>query len=148
MKRETDGIPTWIRYKGVLLLAVALATGTAAQAADLEVLAPRSGDRSVLALDEHEVGELEITLKSLGDMVGGYRLIVLDDEGRQVGKNISDANGVVRFTGLPAGRFRVLVERKLNERGGMSTVEVGQISLSKRLRTAAEERAAAPPPKE
>ena len=71
-------------------------------------------------------------------MVGGYRLVALDDLDRQVGKNISDIHGLVRFTGMPAGRFRVLVEKRRNDRGGISTVQVGQIILNKRLKSAVE----------
>lgn len=124
---------------GVLLGRVAPCS---AAPGELEVLAPKTGDHAVIALEEHEVAELEVALKSLGDMVGGYRVQVYDDEGRQVGKNISDANGFVRFSGLPVGRFRVFVERKMNERGGISTVDVGQLSLTKRLRTVSEAKAA------
>ena len=104
----------------------------------LEVLAPEADQREVIELGPNEVGELEIHLKSLGDMVGGYRLVALDDLDRQVGKNISDIHGLVKFTGMPAGRFRILVEKRRNDRGGVSTVQVGQINLSKRLKSAVE----------
>ncbi len=102
-----------------------------AQAEKLEIFSPDTDHRIELTLTANEAAELVIYLKSFGDLVGGYRVIVLDDDGHQVGKNISDMFGVAKFTNMPPGRFRVFVEKKFNERGGVSTVSVGDLKVNK-----------------
>ena len=115
----------------ILVTLVTFSTVSGAQAAQLEIICPDTDDRAVVELGEGEAAELIIYLKSFGDLVGGYRVIVLDDQDHQVGKNISDMFGVAKFTNMPAGRFRVFVEKKWNERGGQSTVSVGDLKVTK-----------------
>ncbi|MFN8392419.1 MAG: hypothetical protein U0136_19155 [Bdellovibrionota bacterium] len=121
----------------VSLLIVALLSGPLLAVApcladELEILSPDTGDRVVEELAPDETAELVIYLKSFGDLVGGYRVTVLDDQGRQVGKNISDMFGVAKFTNMPAGRYRISVEKnRVNERGGPSTVSVGDLRVTK-----------------
>ena len=100
-------------------------------AEELEILSPDTDERLVVDLRQDEAAELIIYLKSFGDLVGGYRVYVKDDQDRQVGKNISDMFGVAKFTNMPAGRFRVYVEERFNERGGRSTVSIGDIRVTK-----------------
>lgn len=100
-------------------------------AEELEILSPDTDERLVIDLRQDEAAELIIYLKSFGDLVGGYRVYVKDDQDRQVGKNISDMFGVAKFTNMPAGRFRVYVEERFNERGGRSTVSIGDIRVTK-----------------
>ncbi len=110
---------------------LALVLSESALAEKLEIYSPDTGDRLTVDLDSGEAAELIIYLKSFGDLVGGYRVVVLDDQDRQVGKNISDMFGVAKFTNMPAGRFRIFVEKKLNERGGVATVSLGDLKVNK-----------------
>ncbi len=102
-----------------------------ASAAVLEIIAPDIEQSVSVDLGKGEAGDLIIYLKSFGDMVGGYKVTVMDSADRQVGKNISDVNGTAKFTNLPPGRFRVFAEKKMNDRGGISTVSIGDLKLTK-----------------
>ena len=122
--------PARISIYSVLLWLLAFNLN-AARADDLEIFSPDTQDRVKLELGEGEMGELDIYLKSFGDIVGGFKVTVQDDRGRQVGKNISDMFGIAKFTNLPPGRFRVFVESKMNDRGGQATVSIGDLKLTK-----------------
>lgn len=118
--------------KAILLLSIWISAFTSSAAAEqLEILCPDTEEQVIVDLGSGEAAELIIYLKSFGDLVGGYRVIVLDDQDHQVGKNISDMFGVAKFTNMPAGRYRVFVEKKWNERGGLSTVSVGDLKVTK-----------------
>jgi hypothetical protein len=103
---------------------------TSAVSADkLEVLSSDSEDIHKVELAEGELGDLTVYLKSLGDELNGYTVSVIDDLDRQVASEVSTAVGIVRFTGIPAGRFRVKVEIKRSVRGVKIPVTVGDIKL-------------------
>lgn len=102
-----------------------------ALAEQLEVLVPETDERLTIELGPTEAAELIIYLKSFGDLVSGFHVTILDDQDRGVGRNVSDMHGIVKFTNLPPGRFRIVVEKKWNERGGRATVSVGDIKIRK-----------------
>ena len=123
-----------IRFNAILfasLSAVSFFLPTSAWAEALTIFVPVSGDEKVVDLADDEVGELVVYLKSFGDIVGGFKITLLDDDDRAVGKSISDSHGLAKFSNIPPGRFRVIVERKMNDRGGLSTVSVGDVKVSK-----------------
>jgi len=119
-------------FPGVLISWLYLSLASASVRADqLEILVPDTGDRTILELKSDEAAELVIYLKSFGDLVSGFHVTILDDQDRAVGRNVSDMQGLTKFTNLPPGRFRVVVEKKWNERGGRATVSVGDIRVKK-----------------
>jgi hypothetical protein len=127
--------PLWgFRGRAIFFaLFVCLLCSPVAKAESLEILAPDTGEQTSIDLSSGELGELVIYLKSMGDLVGGYRVNILDDQDRLIGKNISDMFGVAKFTNIPPGRFRVFVVTKgiYNDRGGRTTVSVGDLRLTK-----------------
>lgn len=102
-----------------------------ASADKLEVLGGDSDDIHKVELAEGELGDLTVYLKSLGDELNGYTIYVIDDLDRQVASEVSTAVGIVRFTGIPAGRYRVQVEVKRSVRGVKVPVSVGDMKLTK-----------------
>lgn len=117
-------------YWSVALLSLLTLILTSAVSADkLEVLSSDSEDIHKVELAEGELGDLTVYLKSLGDELNGYTVSVIDDLDRQVASEVSTAVGIVRFTGIPAGRFRVKVEIKRSVRGVKIPVTVGDIKL-------------------
>lgn len=102
-----------------------------AAADKLEVLSADINDIHQVDLAEGELGDLTVYLKSLGDELDGYAVYVVDDLDRQVASEVSTAVGIVRFTGIPAGRYRIQVETKRSVRGVKVPVSIGDMKLTK-----------------
>ena len=102
-----------------------------AAADQVEVYSPETDNSRVLMLEGNELAELTIYLKSLGEMLNGYRVQLVNDVSKQIGENVSDVHGIVIFTKIPAGKYRIAVEMKTNERGGPSRISVGDLKLVK-----------------
>lgn len=99
-------------------------------AGELEIYCPEVELVKKVQLKNKEVAELTIHLKSFGDPVSNFAVMLFDDDGREVGRSVSDDSGILKFLEIPAGRFRINVERKLNNRGGDSTVNVGDFYMN------------------
>lgn len=97
----------------------------------IEIYSPETDNFSELTLAYGETAELTVYLKSFGDLVSDYGILLFNNDKKLIGKGISDVNGVVIFTKVPAGKYRLAVERKLNDRGGVTMVSVGDIRIEK-----------------
>ncbi len=104
---------------------------TLSLAEKLNVVAPEGGEQVTAELSYGEFAELTVYLKSFGDMVEGFRITLTDGSGEEFGSQVSDANGEARFMNLTPGNYRLSVEKKKTERGGFSTVSVGDLRVKK-----------------
>ncbi len=91
--------------------------------------------------DSEEVRKLEVKpgqavdimvyLKSFGDMVDNYLVILrTDEDGKRVAAFLSDINGRVKFAKVPPAKYHVEVNKKVRTDGRMSNVSIGDVMLS------------------
>ena len=74
--------------------------------------------------------DIKVYLKSFGDVVDNYQVLLFSEEGgRQVAALSSDQNGNVEFLNLPPGNYHVDVNKKLKTEGKLSTVSIGDVML-------------------
>ena len=75
-----------------------------------------------------EKASMTIYLKSLGDPVLGFEVALRD---AQTGKPLqvlsSNEHGIVNFTAVAAGAYLIAVQKKMNDRGAISSTTVGDV---------------------
>lgn len=131
--------PTLWRHRWTVLLTLLglFATGPSEVRAEMiEVSVPGSrSPGSTLELRDGQVADVTVYLKSLGDIVEGKKVAMRDARtGKTRQELISDRDGTVRFLGLVPAKYHVTVEKTLNDRGGASTVSIGDLRLVARNR--------------
>ena len=115
----------------VIILLQLTGFSVGAKADLIEVSCDYIADIYKLDVSEGELGDLTVYLKSFGDEMDGYAVYLLDDLDRAVASEKSTAVGIVRFTGIPAGRYRIRVESRRSTRGVRDPVTVGDMKLVK-----------------
>lgn len=103
---------------------------------EVEIFSPETDNYSKIDINSDEYAELTIYLKSFGDLVYGYKIFFYNNDGKLIGQSFSDVDGIAIFTKIPAGKYRVAVEKKVNERGGPTMISVGDMKLKKTNNTA------------
>ncbi len=97
----------------------------------VEIFAPETENHAKIELMPEESAELTIYLKSLGDLLYGYKIYLYNTKGELVGQTFSDENGIAIFTKIPTGKYMITVEKKINERGGDTRINVGDMNIKK-----------------
>lgn len=97
----------------------------------VEIFSPETTGYANLDLGPNEFGELTIYLKSFGDVLDGYKVSLLNNDAKLVAQSLSDVHGIVIFSKISSGKYRITVNKRMNERGGPTMVSVGDLKLEK-----------------
>lgn len=75
-----------------------------------------------------EKATMTVYLKSLGDPVLGFEVALRDGRtGKPLQVLSSNEHGIVNFTAIGAGDYQIAVQKKMNDRGAISSTTVGDI---------------------
>lgn len=118
---------------GALLYLLAASTLYADEVVINSDTSPPQTDK--IELKEGEAADVTVYLKSLGDIVEGKKVRLRNStSGRISYQMVSDRHGMARFLGVEPGVYRLSVEKGKNDRGGDSTVDIGDLKLAVRRR--------------
>ena len=126
-----------------------LVNGASARAERIEIGNLDNDEVRVLEYNKDQLVQITVHLMSYGDLVENY-LVTLrrEPENTRIKTLLSDRNGIVRFRGISAGKYRVELSSKRTADGNVSTVRVGDVVLKARAvsasRSAEEEEADEP----
>jgi hypothetical protein len=113
----------------VPLIAAQIFAAKHALAATLAVSLTNSYEERKLELKSGQTAEVIVYLKSAGQTLDGYKIALVNNATRRSERLAnSDLHGIVRFKGISAGSFTVLLSRPKN-RVGSRSVNLGDVVL-------------------
>ena len=100
-----------------------------ALAATLTVSLTSSLEERKLELKSEQSAAVIVYLRSAGQTLDGYKIALVNNATRKSERiGVSDIHGIVRFNGISAGSFTVLLSRPKNRTGSRS-VNLGDVVL-------------------